>query len=186
MEYWRYVHVNSNMHLGPYVLTLSTCVVHNTCIMYKLSTPMRSITDIIADHMTYSQSHTLKTVTWSSSGACWALNHLMHTFGTLALTWTLSTVRSCREERNVTVAPRQNWLGARTKRTGMCLAVVHVISNKTLRDHLAGFLCSNVVHSDDAVMVRLLNTLAFSSCIKQSWPLLHCPHPHTLKHLKAS
>ena len=62
------------------------------------------------------------------------------------LTWTLSAAQNRREKRGVTVAPRQNELGARTKHTGMCLAVVHVIS-KTLRDHLAGFSCFNVVHS---------------------------------------
>ena len=66
----------------------------------------------------------------------------MHTFGTIALTWTLSVAQSHREKRDVTVA-RQNQLGARIKCTGMYLAVVHVISNKTLRDHLAyKWLCT--------------------------------------------
>ena len=78
----------------------------------------------------------------------------MHTFGMLTLTWTLSAVQSRQEKCNVTLAPQQNQLGARTKRTGMCLAVVHVINNKTLRDHLAGFLCFNVAHLDNAVMVK--------------------------------
>ena len=76
----------------------------------------------------------------------------MHTFGTLALTWTLSAARSRWEKCDIAITPQQNQLGARTKCTGMCLAVVHVISNK-LRDHLAGFLYFNVAHSDDAVMV---------------------------------
>ena len=79
----------------------------------------------------------------------------MHTFGMLTLTWTLTAAQNFQEKRNVAVAPRQDRLGARTKCTGMCLAVVHVISNKTLRDHLhvAGFSCFNVAHSDNAVMV---------------------------------
>ena len=96
----------------------------------------------IADHVTYSQSYVLKAVTWSSfkSRNVHCNNQIMHTFGTLALTWTLSAMQSRREKCDVAVAPWQNRLGARTKRTGMYLAVVHVINNKTLRG-LFVFLC---------------------------------------------
>ena len=87
----------------------------------------------------------------------------MHTFGMLTLTWTLTAAQNFQEKRNVAVAPRQDRLGARTKCTGMCLAVVHVISNKTLRDHLADFSCFNMVHSDDAVMVSAASAHALSS-----------------------
>ena len=91
-------------------------------------------------------------------------NQTMHIFGTLALTWTLSATQNRWEKYDVAIAPWQNRLGARSKHTGMCLAVVHMISNKALRDHLAGF---NVAHLDDAVMVSA------AECTSQILTLKH-------------
>ena len=57
----------------------------------------------------------------------------MHTFGILTPTWTVCRAKLLGEVQH----SHSTTIETITKHTGMFLAVVHVISNKTLKAHLA-------------------------------------------------
>ena len=121
------IHVHSTYNVRTYMY-VHTCTIY----MYICTYYLLLITWPTANHTPWK---------WSPDQA---LNHVMHTFlcnnqiihtfSTLTLTWSLSAAWSHWENCDVNVAPWQNQLGARTtcKRTGMCLAIVYMISNKTL------------------------------------------------------